>query len=167
MKIFGRLPYWLRGCLVGNAVGSVLFVGFVALFSLTPLFLAVAVFAAWGSSGVEIFSALWLRAAVLGAWVGGLFGMPIGALAGRVASRQEQAWSLPGWLTGALVTAYIILPNFLDPTARIARRPVGLRVLTFAILMGFGAVIGYASSWVRRRFRKQTQCVASTNAELT
>lgn len=156
MRIFGRLPYWLRGCLVGNAVGSLLFVGFVALFSLTPLFLAVAVFAAWGASGPEIFSALGLHAAVLGAWVGGLFGMPIGALAGRVASRQEQAWSLPGWLTGALVTAYIVLPNFVDPTARIASRPAGTRVITFAILTAFGAFIGYASSWVRRRFRKRT-----------
>ena len=156
MKILGRLPYWLRGCLVGNAVGSLAFVGFVALFSLTPLYLAVAVFATWGSSGVEIFSALWLRAAVLGAWVGGLFGMPIGALAGRMVSRQEQAWSLPGSLTGALVTAYIILPNFIDPTARIASRPVGTRVLTFAIMTGFGAVIGSASSWVRRRFRRRT-----------
>ena len=155
MKSFGRLPPWLQGCLLGNAVGSLLFFGFVALFSLTPLYLAVAVFATWGSSGPEIFHALWLRAAVLGAWVGGLFGMPIGALAGRVASRQEQAWSLPGWLTGGLVTAYIILPNFIDPTARIASRPAGTRVLTFAIMMGFGAVIGYASSWVRRRFRKR------------
>lgn len=155
MKGFGRLPHWLQGCLLGNAVGSLLFAGFVALFSLTPLSLVVSVFAAWGATGAEIFRALALPAALLGAWVGGLFGMLIGALAGRMAPRREQAWSFPGSLTGALVTAYVFLPNFVDPTTRIASRPAGTRVLTFAILTAFGALIGYAASWARRRFRKR------------
>jgi hypothetical protein len=51
------------------------------------------------------------------------------------------------------VTAYILLPNFLDPTARLAREPVATRVLVFAIMTGFGAVIGFVASWIRRRFR--------------
>ena len=81
--------------------------------------------------------------------------MPIGALAGRRLSRREQAWSLPGWLTGALVTAYIVLPNFVDPTTRIARQPAGTRVLTFAILTAFGAInppprAGFAGDFGKR-----------------
>ena len=151
-----RLPHWVRGCLLGNAAGSFLFFLFVALFSLPPLSLLVSAFGAWGASGAEIFGALALRAAVLGAWVGGLFGMAIGALGSRRASRHEQARSLPAFLTGALVTAYLFLPNFVDPTTRMASRPAGTRVLTLAILMALGGLIGYASSWARRRFRTRT-----------
>jgi hypothetical protein len=153
--IINRLPYWLRGCLAGNLAGSVLFVVFIALFTLTPLSLAVAVFATWGASGAEVFRAYAIPAALLGAWVGGLFGIPIGTLAGRVLAGRngEQLWSIPGWLTGAIVTAYIILPNFLDPTTRMAGEPVATRLLVFAIMAGFGAVIGFVSSRVRRRLR--------------
>ena len=156
MNVFSRLPYWLRGCLAGNALGSLLFFAFVAMFSLTPLHLLVAAFAAWSSSGGEIFSALALPAALLGAWVGGLFGMPIGALAGKAVSRARQPWSFPGWLTGAIVTAYVFLPNFVDPTTKIASEPAATRVLTFVILTVLGALIGYAFGGIRRLVRKRT-----------
>ena len=154
MKVFSRLPYWLRGCLVGNVVGSLLFFSFVAMFFLTPLHVLVAAFAG-SSSGREIFSALAPPAALLGAWVGGLFGMPIGALVGRGASRLGQVWSLSGWQTGAIVTAYVFLPTFLDPTATIASEPAATRVLTFLILTGLGALIGFACSGIRRLVRKR------------
>jgi hypothetical protein len=156
MNVFSRLPHWLRGCLAGNALGSLLFFTFVALFSLTPLHLLVAVFAASGSSGGEMFGALALPAALLGAWVGGLFGMPIGALAGKAASTAGQPWSLPAWLTGAIVTAYVILPNFVDPTTKIASEPAAMRVLTFVILMALGALIGFVAGGIRRLVRKRT-----------
>ena len=155
MKVFTRLPYWLRGCLAGNALGSLLFFAFVALFSLTPLHLLVAAFAATGSSGSEIFSALALPAALLGAWVGGLFGIPIGALAGKADPRAGQSWSLPGWLTGAIVTAYVVLPNFVDPSTKIASEPAAARVLTFVILAALGALIGFAAGGIRRLVRRR------------
>ena len=148
---FRRLPSWLQGCVVGCAIGSVLFFGFVALFSLTPLHLLVAAFAAWGSSGAEIFSALALPAAVLGAWVGGFFGMPIGAFVGKVASRQRERLQIPGAVTGAFVTGYVFLPNFLDSSTQFASRPATTRALTFVILISIGAFIGFVVSWVRRR----------------
>jgi hypothetical protein len=156
MNVFNRLPHWLRGCLAGNALGSLLFVIFVALFSLTPLYLLVTVFAAWGSSGGEIFRALALPAALGGAWVGGLVGMTIGALVGRADSRAGQRWSFPGWLTGAVVTAYVCLPNFLDPSTKIASKPVATRVLTFVILTALGSLVGHVSGAIRRLVRRRT-----------
>jgi len=156
MNLFGRLPYWVRGCLVGSLLGSVAFVSFVALFTLTPLHYAVVVFTASGVTGVEMFGALALSSALLGAWVGGLFGMPIGAVAGRVArSRREIVLAVPGWLTGAVVTAYACLPTFLDPTTTIASEPVGKRAFVFAIMAALGALIGFIVSSISRLFRRR------------
>jgi hypothetical protein len=82
--------------------------------------------------------------------------MPIGALVGRADPRAGQRWSLPGWLTGAIVTAYIFLPSFLDPSTKIASKTVATRVLTFVILTALGALVGYASGAIRRLVRKRT-----------
>ena len=156
MNVFGRLPYWVRGCLVGGLLGSVAFISFVALFTLTPLYFAVVVFTASGVTGAEMFGALALSSVLLGAWVGGLFGMPIGAVAGRVArSRREIVLAVPGWLTGAVVTAYVCLPNFLDPTTTMASEPVGTRVIVFAVMAALGALIGLIVSRISRLFRRR------------
>jgi hypothetical protein len=158
MSSFRRLPFWLLGCLAGGLIGSLFFVGFVALFSLTPLYLAAAPFLASGASGVELFRALALPATLLGAWVGGLFGMPIGAIIGRGRRASKPArWSIPGWLTGAIVTAYVFLPNFLDPTTQIASQPVATRVVSFAILASLGALIGLACTAIRRLVGKRAR----------
>ena len=116
--------------------------------------LVVAAFTASGATGAEMFGALALPSVLLGAWVGGLLGMPIGALAGRANSRSELVWAVPGWLTGAVVTAYMSLPNFLDPTTTIASEPTGTRVLVFAVMAALGALIGYIVSSIRRLFRR-------------
>ena len=155
MNDFGRLPYWVRGCLVGGLVGSVAFITFVALFTLTPLYFAVAAFTASGVTGAEMFGALALSSVLLGAWVGGLVGMPVGAIAGRVArSQRELVWAVPGWLTGAVVTAYVCLPTFLDKTTTMASEPVGTRVLVFAVMAAVGALIGLIVSGMGRLFRR-------------
>jgi len=155
MKIVIRLPRWLQGCLVGNVIGSLVFVAFLALYSLTPLYLLFAVFAASGTSGVRIFGALAFPAALIGAWVGGLFGMLVGALAGRTSSNPLRPWAIPSWLTGAIVTIYLFLPNFLNPTARFASEPAVKRVLVFVILTALGALVGYVCGSIRRFFQKR------------
>lgn len=154
MSVLGRSPYWIRGCLGGGVVGAVLFVAFVALFTLTPLHLVAAAFTASVASGSETFLELALPTALLGGWVGGLFGMPVGALVGRVSARSEPVWSVPGWLTGAIVTAYVILPTFVDPTTTMASEPLPMRVLVYAIMVGLGALVGYIVSGIRRLIRR-------------
>ena len=153
MGVFGRLPFWIRGCIAGSVIGSLMFVTFVALLTLTPLYFAVAAFTASGVAGTEMFGALALSSALLGGWVGGLFGMPIGAIAGRAYS-QKPVWSVPGWAIGAIVTAYIIVPTFVDPTATIASDPLVTRVLVYAIMVGLGALVGLIVSGIRRVFRR-------------
>jgi hypothetical protein len=155
MKFFARLPYWIRGCVFGNLLGSVLFLAFVALFTLTPLYLIVAVFTASGAAGADMFAGLALTAALVGAWAGGLFGMPIGALVGRASKRRDIVWSTPGWLTGALVTAYMGLPTFLDPTTSTANEPAVMQVVVFAIMAALGALVGYIVSCIGRLFRQR------------
>jgi hypothetical protein len=131
----------------------VLFLAFVALFTLTPLYLVVAAFTASGAAGADLFAGLVRPAALVGAWAGGLFGMPVGALVGRAATRRHIVWSTPGWLTGALVTAYVGLPNFLDPTTSTANEPAVTQAVVFAIMAALGALVGYIVSCIGRLFR--------------
>jgi hypothetical protein len=158
IRVFTNLPSWLRGCLVGGSLGSLAFLSFVALFSLTPLHLLVAFLAAWGGSGAETFRALALPAALLGAWTGGLFGMVIGAVAARISkgAAPRQAMAFPGWFTGALIALYLFLPTFADPTSRFAGRPLATRVIVAAILLGLGALIGHGCAALNRRMRRTT-----------
>jgi hypothetical protein len=153
VKFFHGLPSWVQGCLVGNLIGGFAFVAFLTLFTLTPLHLLFAAFAAWGSSGGGLFVALAFPAALLGAWVGGAFGIPIGALVGRTRTRPQHA--VPGWLTGAIVTAYNFLPTFIAPNVRSASKPVAIRVLAFMIIVGLGALIGLGLGWIRRKARRR------------
>jgi hypothetical protein len=154
MSVLGRSPYWIRGCLAGAVIGAVLFVGFVALFTLTPLHFVVVAFTASVAIGAETFREIALPTALLGAWVGGLFGMPVGALVGRASARSEPVWSVPGWLTGGIVTAYVILPTFVDPTTTMASDPLPTRVLVYAIMIGLGALVGYILGGIRRLIRR-------------
>jgi hypothetical protein len=137
-------------------VGGALFTALFALFTLTPLHLLFAAFAAWGTSGFELFRSLALSAALLGAWVGGFCGIPMGALAGRWARRPQGALRAPGWMIGAIVTAYLSLPTFIYPSAKFAQEPFVKRVLTFVIMTALGALIGYAFSWIRRLVRRRS-----------
>jgi hypothetical protein len=154
MNFLRRLPQWLRGCLIGAALGGVAFLAFVALFSLTPLYLLVAVFAAWGASGPQTFRALAAPATLCGAWAGGLLGMVAGALAARSRSpRPTDALAFPAWLTGGFVSLYMFLPTFVDPTERFASEPLATRAIVVIILVGLGALVGSASTALKRRLR--------------
>jgi hypothetical protein len=98
LKIFSRLPPWLRGCLIGGALGGVAFLTFVAFFALTPLHLLVAAFAAWGASGPQIFSALALPATLLGQWRGAVYSVCWLEPSRREAESrlQRKHWCSPG-----------------------------------------------------------------------
>jgi hypothetical protein len=60
----------------------------------------------------------------------------------------------PGWLTGALVTLYLFLPTLVHPTAHFASERSVTRMIVVGILLGFGALLGFALAALKQRLRR-------------